>query len=167
MGKKKTKLQWLPAIFFTAWLLVWLLAELCASAVQPWFWTILAGAFLVVEISGAIALPKGDTLSELVWKIVEKEAARKALAGALAVALSIRAFSFTFLFRSGVWGEEYPEMYPAILHWLPWAVMSVGLAGWLIIHFTDRPNPKQPQSKTTGSGMTSTQTPSPKPSGTS
>ena len=94
----------------------------------PVWWIYLFLAFIVLELHGALDKRKGDTLSETVWILERKGPARRIFGVALALALATRFLSLPFLL-SGI-------VHPVVAY-IPWILLSIGLAGWLAVHFGD------------------------------
>lgn len=99
-----------------------------AVRVTPEWWLILFGVFLIFEVHGAIDGRPGDTLSETIWRLEKRGWARRIFGVALGCAFGVRFYSLPAMIAG--------EMDPLFLV-IPWTLLSIGLAGWLAVHFAE------------------------------
>lgn len=114
---------------YTAFWFVWVLAALVAEVTLTIQRTDVAlgllAAFLVVEGLAVRDHRKGDTLSEHVWVFRRGGWARMLLVGGMVVWLGVRFYQI---------GNE-PVFLPRVGVDPGRAALSVGLVGWLMVHF--------------------------------
>ena len=115
------------AFVWALWLSAYVIFEALSARIEPIWWVGLFLVFLALELHGVLDKRPGDTLSETVWAIERRGWGRRIFGVCLACAFGTRFMSLPFLLN-GV-------MHDGVSLYLPWAFISGGLTGWLVVHF--------------------------------